>query len=292
MTEQIRATSGWLRRQYATEDGLRARIETHLRYSERQDSWYDWLAALLPAPADGPLLDAGAGNGAVFAAVAPRLTRSARQVALDLSPGMLAAARQRARDAGLLHATFVNGDIQALPFAGGQFAVAMANHMLYHVPDIPRAVAELHRVLVPGGILIAATNARDSYPELFALHAAGIQALGLPLQPERRADVIGPFNLEEGAAFFTPLFSEVTVQTRRDGLVFTDVPGLLRYYLSGPIYMGAAGPDDPRVRPAQWDALADWMAARVGAAIAQDGAWRVDKTAGAFVARKDAPRGI
>ena len=72
-----------------------------------------------------------------------------RVVCSDLSPGMVAEARAAlAGEAGL---SFAAADAQALPLADASFEVVMANFMLYHVPDRPRALAEICRVLRPGG---------------------------------------------------------------------------------------------------------------------------------------------
>ena len=51
-----------------------------------------------------------------------------------------------------------NHDAQAIPFPTGYFDGVIANHMLYHVPDLGKAMAEIRRVLKPGGVLFAATN--------------------------------------------------------------------------------------------------------------------------------------
>ena len=49
-------------------------------------------------------------------------------------------------------------DVQALPFKDDAFDVVIANHMLYHVPDPDRGVAELARVVHRDGVVLAATN--------------------------------------------------------------------------------------------------------------------------------------
>ena len=72
-------------------------------------------------------------------------------VALDQSARMVALAAARGVDARV-------GDVQELPFADESFDVAVAAWMLYHVPDLDRALAELARVLVRGGRLVAVTN--------------------------------------------------------------------------------------------------------------------------------------
>lgn len=53
--------------------------------------------------------------------------------------------------------TFAQADAQALPFRDASFDAVIANHMLYHVPDIPRALGEVRRVLKPSGFCYAAT---------------------------------------------------------------------------------------------------------------------------------------
>jgi ubiquinone/menaquinone biosynthesis C-methylase UbiE len=287
LTQQDVRLSEWRwQEQYSTDERLRARIETHERYSELREPWPAWVANQLPHPLPGPLLDAGAGNGAIFLAVAPRIPAGSRAVAFDLSPGMLAACRTRAQAAGIAHAAFANGNIEALPFAGNTFGLAMANHMLYHVPDIPRAVAGLRRVLRPGGIFLATTGSRDDYAEMLALHGDGVRATGLPLDPRQDDGVITRFSLENGANYIAPYFPDVELRKREDALLLPTVEAFMRFYLSAWIYSGASGPDDPRVPPGGWNALAEWVAARAGALIARAGVFRMRKTAGAFIARK------
>jgi SAM-dependent methyltransferase len=67
------------------------------------------------------------------------------------------------------------GDIQALPFEDGSFDVAVAAWMLYHVPDVDRAIDELHRVLRPGGRLVAVTNSIENLIELWSLVGEGLK---------------------------------------------------------------------------------------------------------------------
>src|SRR5207302_1229526 len=84
----------------------------------------------------------------------------AELVALDQSERMVELSRARGVDARV-------GDVQALPFPDGTFDCAVAAWMLYHVPDLDRGLAELARVLRPGGRLVAVTNSDRSLPELW-----------------------------------------------------------------------------------------------------------------------------
>lgn len=87
-------------------------------------------------------------------------------VATDLSPHMVEVARSAGVDASL-------ADVQALPFADGTFDVVVAAWMLYHVPDIDRGLAEIARVLRPGGRIVAATNSVTHLQELRLLVGSG-----------------------------------------------------------------------------------------------------------------------
>src|SRR5687767_13431433 len=102
-----------------------------------------WLDQAPPRPrgARGP--DAGCGPGAYVPATRER---AGWLVALDIAHGRVQLVDHRER---------VCGDVEALPFADDTFDVIMAMHMLYHVPDIPAAVAEMRRVLRDGGVLYA-----------------------------------------------------------------------------------------------------------------------------------------
>jgi SAM-dependent methyltransferase len=147
-----------VRREYATEAGLRARASVYegVAGPDARDVALDAVRAAAPRR----VLEVGCGWGEFAARVQEEL--GAEVVAVDLSPRMVELARERGVDARV-------GDVQELPFADGEFDVAVANWMLYHVPDLDRALAELARVVRVGGQLVAATNGLDHLRELWAL---------------------------------------------------------------------------------------------------------------------------
>jgi len=100
--------------------------------------------ARLPRDGDLDVLLAGAGTGLDL----PLLPRSHRYVALDFSRAMLARARPRAIP---LEMTFVEGDVQRMPFADAAFDFAILHLIVAVVPQPERCLAEIGRVLRPGG---------------------------------------------------------------------------------------------------------------------------------------------
>jgi len=169
-------------REYADETGLSARIAIWSRRTGPRaiDVTFDEVLAQSPRR----VLEAGCGRGEL----AERLARAGLDVvALDQSERMVELTRARGVAA-------VVGDVQELPFADGEFDVAVANFMLYHVPDLDRALAELRRV---AHTLIAATNGYDQLREMWEL-------VGRDLGDRRHL-----FMRETGAAFLGRHFAEV-----------------------------------------------------------------------------------
>src|SRR5207248_3553463 len=99
-------------------------------------------------------------------------------VALDFSLAMVEEAREQARR-DRLPVQALQADAQALPFPAASFDRAMANHMLYHVPDQLAVLRELRRVTKPGGRVVMATVAADQNRRLTQLHEDVAAELGL-----------------------------------------------------------------------------------------------------------------
>ena len=74
------------------------------------------------------------------------VSRGCHVVGIDFSPAMLTLARQRVPSA-----TFFEGDAQDLPFTDAEFDIVVSNVGVCHVPDQPRALSEIRRVLRPQG---------------------------------------------------------------------------------------------------------------------------------------------
>jgi ubiquinone/menaquinone biosynthesis C-methylase UbiE len=117
------------------------------------------------------LLDLGTGTGLVAAAAARTPCTAARVVGLDVSPAMLARARERVAP---FRVALVTGDAEALPCRDGSFDAAAGHFVLVFLKRPAAAVAELHRVLRPGGRVVLTALSR---PEATA-YGPVLEALG------------------------------------------------------------------------------------------------------------------
>ena len=116
-------------------------------------------AAGLPT-ADLRVLDCGIGTGALSCALARVVPTPFRLDAVDISPAMLERAGARLRDAGL-DASLRQGDVRDMPYESGAFDLVMIGHVLEHLSDPGPALAEMMRVLKPGGLLVACLTRRS-----------------------------------------------------------------------------------------------------------------------------------
>jgi SAM-dependent methyltransferase len=219
----------FVREEYADESRLAARKRAHER-GDGPDAREIVFAAVRDAQ-PGRVLEVGCGEGELAERVLREL--GADVVAIDQSARMVELTRRRGVDARL-------GDVQDLDVDDETFDCAVAAWMLFHAEDVARALAELARVLPPGGRLVAATNGPDHLCELYEL----LEADPLDLR----------FNSANGEAALWRHFSSVTKIDAHGWLVFADAAEAQAYvdsllHLSGKVVPDVEGPIRARRTP-------------------------------------------
>lgn len=137
--------------------------ETHWWYRALHRLTFQTLEEEVPDWREKEILDVGCGTGAIL----KQLGHPERNFGIDLAPEAISFCQQR----GLNNVK--QADICALPFADASFDVVICSSVLYHdwVPDVARALCEMHRVLRPGGILLV------NVPAFNFLHSAHDEAV-------------------------------------------------------------------------------------------------------------------
>jgi len=185
------------------------------------------------------VLDAGCGHGYYFMGLA---LQGAQVVGIDLSPTDVRKGARLARRLGLSNradgvsgapARYLAGSLTQLPFADGAFDVVVCNSVLEHIPQDGRALAEMSRVLRPGGRLVLTVDC-DERPMT-------LDVLGhLPAGWQRRLlkpAVLGDANLEQGLRHYLADAYHVVHRYDHDRLVKRIsehglVPTAGQYYLT------------------------------------------------------------
>ena len=221
----IEATPENVRTYYEDPTLLRDRQQTYAVPLSGQN-FAEWVLDLVDLRAHSDVLDAGAGVGRFTIPIARRLAGGpARVVATDLFSGMLETIARAGAEQGLTVETRV-ADIQALPFDADSFDLVLANHVLYHLPDIDRGVRELARVTRPTGTLVATTNADDIPVAVVDLHVAALRRIGIAAEPDEPST----FSLRNGERVLREAYDDVRLHTFRDQQVFPDTAALASAY--------------------------------------------------------------
>ena len=251
--------------QYKDDANLNARAQLHIRFRTNPYPWMRWVFDQVAAPSDARIhariLELGCGPGMLWRENADRIPANWRVTLTDYSPGMLTQAQA---NLGMSQFEYQPCDAQAIPFGDAAFDVVIANHMLYHVPDIGRAVREIRRVLKPGGTVYAATNGRG--------HMRQLHALAETFESGALADVWPAlsFTLENGAGWLSPQFGHIELRRYTNELRVTEPAAIVAYILS----MNLGQPD--HVRQALLNDVREQMPA--------DGAFTISIETGLFVA--------
>ena len=171
-------------------------------------------------------LDVGCGPGALTQRLVEEL--GADVCAIDTSERMVELARARGIDARV-------ADAEALPYDDASFDLVFAGWVLYHVPDLRKAIAECARVLTRNGRLVASTYREDNIAELWKLIDPSIP----PRDPLS-------FSHANGAELLSAAFGQVERRDVEATLVFPDAESM-RTFVAATIDRAHLAPKVPEI---------------------------------------------
>lgn len=215
-----------VKEQYKNSSNLDARLNLH-NYNTNKEDWNLWFFSRMQIPQGARVLELGCGNGLLWKKNENLIQHSWDITLSDFSEGMLESAK-KTLESGSDNSSFKYEtiDIQNIPYEDESFDIVIARHMLYHVPDLDKALCEVNRVLKKGGTFYASTNGKGHMEELNKLANAF----------DKDFDFTGRFNdkfgIDNGAEILGRYFSEVKMEEFRGLIVVEEVEPVVSYIAS------------------------------------------------------------
>lgn len=248
-----------VKKQYANADNLSARISIHDKYSTNKMGFGNWILSNYNIEKGMKVLELGCGTGSMWKGHEDLIACCGRLVMSDFSEGMLDSARKNIGEHDNVEYRVI--DICDIPYEDDTFDIVIANMMLYHVPDMDKALCEVKRVMKDNGRFYSATYGEHGIVEylsgLFGIY--GVED-----------NINKTFTLQNGAEILGEYFPHVDMLEYKDSLEVTNIDDMVDYIYT---LSGMA-------------ALADVPKENVRAILSenmQDGILRVPKEYGMFV---------
>lgn len=212
--------------QYTSDKNLYARQALHRGFSTNKYGWENWVFDQYMFNPNDKVIEFGCGNGSIWERNKNRLPKNIEIILTDLSEGMLKTAKGNLSEIEQV-INYSTMDIQNIEYENNSFDCAIANHMLYHVPNRDLAISEIARILKPEGTFYATTNS--------TYNLAGLRDLVRNF--DSRLDyssfsVAKEFGLENGIEQLSKYFDSVEKAVYEDSLHITEAKPLADYVLS------------------------------------------------------------
>lgn len=213
-----------VKEQYKNDNNLSMRIKLHAKHSTNKQGFIPWLFEKYQFSNSNRILELGCGNGEQWQNRIQQLPSDCILVLSDYSEGMVKNVWEKYSNHKNLLAQTI--DIQNIPFPDNCFDVVIANHMLYHVPDLSKALSEIKRILRGGGEFYSATNGNGGMRPY--LHNAFKQ-----VNPNSNFFTKSfSFNLQNGGEMLSEYFDDVQRYDFEDSLSITETQDLIDWLKS------------------------------------------------------------
>jgi len=215
--------------QYENASNLRARINIHEMYSVNKYGWMRWYFDELNLPKQCKILELGCGDANLWEKNKVRIPKDLDITLSDFSKGMLSDAKINLGKKSE-NFKFQIIDAEDIPYDDCTFDVVIANHMLYHVDNIQKALSEICRVLKPDGYLYCSTVGQNHMMEIRDI----MSKFKSETMDIKSSDITSRFQLENGAYKLKKWFDNIEMKRYEDNLIVTEATPIIDYMFSMP----------------------------------------------------------
>lgn len=211
--------------QYKNATNISARIRLHRDYSVNKQGWFPWLFSQIDFKPGMKILELGAGNGALWSQNIDKVPSDVTIIVSDISEGILLDAKKEIGNHPQFQYAVI--DAEKIPFAAGTFDLVIANHMLFYVDNLSKALGEIQRVLKSGGVFSCSTYSAKHMHEVTDLVQSYNSEIVLS-----STNLYEKFGLENGQKILTPYFKNISCHKYQDAIEISESMPLISYILS------------------------------------------------------------
>lgn len=207
---------------YKNAKNLNVRISLHDKYSQNKQGWFPWLFEQINFSHINKLLEVGCGNGKLWKN--NKINLRNREIFLsDSSQGMVDEVRKTLGN----DFNCIVFDCEKIPFKDNYFDAVIANHVLFYVYNINKALEEIRRVLNPLGVFYCSTYGSSHMKEINDI----VQEFDsrVILSQTKLYDIFG---LENGLDILKPYFKSIKMKRYDDCLVVDKSKPIIDYIMS------------------------------------------------------------
>ena len=207
--------------QYKTHQNLNARINLW-SYGSNPESLQEWIFSKIQIQEYERVLELGCGTGKLWYENFNNIPSTCSITISDFSEEMRNKAKENLEPLNLpIEFEIINAE--KIPYPNQTFDVVIGCHMLYHIPDIQKALTSVNRILKPGGRFITTTVSKKHIQELKEF----LSDFGL--YSEMKMKFFSEFRNETGNEVLTPFFSEIKFYEYINEVNISSVDPLMNY---------------------------------------------------------------
>ena len=207
--------------QYEKQDNLDIRVKLHKKYSKNKLGFNNWIFSNYQITDEINVLELGCGTGELWKSNIDSIDKMKQLVITDFSSDMVETTRAVIGNRDNVNYEIM--DIQNVSFEKETFDIVIANMLLHHVNDIPKALSEVDRVLKNGGIFYCATFGENGV----------VDYLASLFKDEVVQDLENKtFTLQNGKTYLNRYFDTVEKLIYDDELQVTSIDDLVQYIQS------------------------------------------------------------